>query len=198
MKHELSGEIWSPIMDFDGYEVSNFGRVRSCERVITICRASCTYRRKQGATILKPQIDKDGYLSVVLYKNDRNQGVHKRVSRLVATAFIPNPNNYSEVNHIDLNRRNNHSTNLEWCNNQYNVTYKDAPMRSGLARRNNKKQSRPVIQYTSTNNFVNCYPSMMEAKRQTGINVSHICQCCIGNIPSAGGYMWRYAKENEI
>ena len=98
---DLPDEVWK---DFNGYHVSNFGRVKSFKR------------GKQ--MILKPMVDKKGYLSVALYKD----GVRKYfyVHRLVARAFIPNPENKREVNHIDGHPLNNHVSNLEWCTQSEN------------------------------------------------------------------------------
>ena len=186
MKH-----IWKAIEGFEDYQVSNTGLVKSIERKIIVNRSSCIYERVQKETILTPYIDKDGYKTVLLY-NKEKKGKHFRVSRLVAKSFIPNPFGLLEVNHKDLDRKNDNSTNLEWCSQRYNINYMNAPIRSGLKRRNNETQSKAVVQYTKDGQFVREYPSMSEATRLTGINVSHICQTCIGNYKSAGGYVWKY------
>ena len=196
----MEQEIWKTIIGFDGYEVSNNGDVRSKKRLITIHRKSCTYTRTQPVTILTPYADKDGYLTVTLYDNKTHKGVHFRVSRLVASAFIPNPKNLPQVNHKDQNVKNNCVDNLEWCDAKYNTTYNFAHIKRGLKRRNNKQQSKPVIQTTKENVFINFYPSIIEAERQTKINKSHINQCCLNHHPyySAGGYKWRFATNEEI
>ena len=202
----MGKEIWKTIDDFNGYDVSNLGRVRSKERIITIHRKSRTYTRRQNEAILKPSVDKDGYFCVTLYDNKSHKGVHFRISRLVAKAFIPNPNNLPQVNHKDLNRENNFvfvnedgtvdydKSNLEWCDNVYNVNYMDAPKRSGMTRRNNVAQSKRICQLLKNGVFVREYPSLSEASRITGINVSHICQTCLGNYKSAGGFLWKYKE----
>lgn len=176
---------------YNGYQVSNNGFVKSVEREITVKRKSCLYKRKQIEKILKPYLDKDGYKTVRLYDNN-GETRNFRVSRLVAKAFISNPLCLPEVNHKDLDRTNDNVENLEWCSQKYNVNYKEAPLRSGLTRRNNKRQSKAIIQYTKNGIFVREYPSMSEATRLTGINVSHICQTCLGNYKSAGGFLWKY------
>ena len=107
-------EEWKPCKDYEGlYEVSNLGRVRSCDKQVH--GGGGKYYFKKGA-IKKQNIRKDGYVTVALYKD--NKGKHIRVHRLVAHAFIenPNPNEYKDVNHIDCDRSNNEATNLEWVN----------------------------------------------------------------------------------
>lgn len=108
-------EIWKPVVNCGGlYEVSNFGRVRSCTRSA----------RRQTGKILKP-IDRGlGYRNVCLYKSKTNRKLH-RVHRLVAQAFIPNPENKPYVNHIDNNPSNNRVSNLEWCTPKENYTHSE-------------------------------------------------------------------------
>lgn len=190
----MEQEIWKTVDGFEGYEVSNLGFVRSKKRIITIHRKPRAYTRRQNEIILTPNVDKDGYFGVTLYNNQSKKGVHFRISRLVAMAFIPNPNNLPLVNHKDLNRKNNVVNNLEWCDSVYNANYMDAPKRRGMARRNNDTQSKRVCQFLKDGSLVKEYPSMSEASRITGINVSHICQTCLGNYKSAGGFQWRYKE----
>lgn len=112
-------EIWKAITDFEGfYEVSNLGNVRSCQRIRKSKAESISV--VQGKT-LHPKFDKDGYKEVALCKDGKMY--FKRVHRLVASAFIPNPNNYPVINHIDENPSNNCVSNLEWCSISYNNKY---------------------------------------------------------------------------
>lgn len=105
----LPGEVWKDITDFEGfYQVSNLGRVRSIKEQIYKIRSF-------------PINKKLGYRQAGLCKNGLN--IHKLLHRVIASAFIPNPNNYSEVNHIDGDRANNDLTNLEWCTHQQNVQH---------------------------------------------------------------------------
>ena len=109
---ELPKQIWKDIPGYEGkYQVSNTGKVRSLN-----------YRGTGKTKILKPSTHhRDGYKRVVLYKNDKQY--YYLVHRLVAQAFIPNPNNYPVVNHKDENPANNAVWNLEWCTMDYNIDY---------------------------------------------------------------------------
>lgn len=97
-------EIWKDIPDFEGlYQVSTWGRIKG----------------QRG--ILKPYKNAKGYLKVGLFTDGKCH--KKRINRLVAMTFIPNPNNYPQLNHKDGNKENNSVTNLEWCNNKYNCEH---------------------------------------------------------------------------
>ena len=93
-------EIWKDIEGFENYQVSSWGRVRSDNGII------------------KPYRNGKGYLKVGLMKNGKSN--KKRVNRLVAMAFIENPNNYPFVDHIDGNKENNSITNLRWVTDKQN------------------------------------------------------------------------------
>lgn len=115
-------EIWKPCKDYEGlYEVSNLGRVRSCDKYVW---NGVGYYFKKGEIKTLTQ-RKDGYMSVSLYKN--NKGQHVKVHRLVGFAFIenPKPNEYQHINHIDCDRTNNRFDNLEWCNPLTNHIHSD-------------------------------------------------------------------------
>lgn len=119
-------EIWLPIQNYEGlYEISSLGRIKRKSGEITV--SSCnqykefTYKIKTTEKILKPRKDKNGYLIAHLCKcgKHRNFSVH----RLVANAFIPNPNNYDQINHKNEDKRDNCVNNLEWCDAKYNCNY---------------------------------------------------------------------------
>lgn len=119
MKEKEEIEEWRPVKGYeDRYEISNFGRLKTLTRVVKEHRRS--YVRK--GKIMNKYSNKDGYYRVKLYNGDatfKNESVH----RLVLEAFIPNPNNYLEVNHIDGNPSNNYVENLEWCSKEQNVKH---------------------------------------------------------------------------
>lgn len=111
-------EIWKDIKGYEGlYQISNLGRIKSLERKI-IRQHSTTMLLKEK--ILKQQ-NMNGYKIVRLSKN--NTIKQYLVHRLVAVAFIKNPNNYKEINHKDEDKSNNKLDNLEWCSHNYNINY---------------------------------------------------------------------------
>ena len=105
-------EVWKDVVGYEGlYKVSNKGNVYSVERIDSI-------NRKRGGFTLKPRNTRKGYFSVNLCKNGKQKNT--LIHRIVAEAFIPNPNNFLEVNHLDENKTNNELSNLEWCDTSYN------------------------------------------------------------------------------
>lgn len=112
-------EEWRSIEGYEGlYEVSNTGQVRSLDRYVKTCYEA--YKLHKGK-ILSPAKDKNGYLKVHLCYNGKHNII--RVHRLVAQAFLPNPDNLPEVNHKDEDKTNNNVDNLEWCDRKYNNNY---------------------------------------------------------------------------
>lgn len=105
-------EVWKSF-GYEDYEVSNLGRVKSYK-----------YDKENGR-IMKPYRDTKGYLQIDLQLDGRKRQnrVHLAVHRIVAQAFIPNPDNLPQVNHKDENKENNSLDNLEWCTNEYNARY---------------------------------------------------------------------------
>lgn len=166
-------EVWKDINGYEGlYMVSNMGNVKSLN-----------YSRTGKERVLNTEVRKDGYLMVTLCKDGKTKGY--TVHRLVAKAFISNPNGYPVVNHKDCNPLNNRSDNLEWCTYSYNNTYNDRHLKAA------EKLSRPI--YCIELNKV--FPSIIEAFRQTGVDYRHLSDVCKGKRKSAGGYHWQYAEK---
>lgn len=169
----MDREEWRMIPDYEGlYMVSNKGRVKNC----------------RTGRILKPGKQTDGYLMVVLCKNGKC--TPQRVHRLVAMAFIPNPNNLPCVNHKDEDKTNNCVDNLEWCTVSYNNRYGTRLERCIDATRNNTL-SKGVAQYTLDMVMVAVYPSRREAARQTGFSSGNISRNCNGYKESVNGYIFK-------
>lgn len=134
------------------------------------------------------EITKNGYERITLWK--RGAGKHFSVHRLVAKAFIPNPNNYNEVNHIDGNKTNNNVSNLEWCNASQNMKH---------AYKNNliTPKTTKVAQYTKDFELVKIWGSIAEACKELKLNHANIVTVCgqKTNRKYAGGYIWRYVND---
>lgn len=112
-------EKWAEVKGYEGlYEVSNKGRVRSLDRLEQLKNG---VTRKRKGIVLKGRIDRYGYKYVGLSKNKKT--TFFKVHRLVAIAFVNNPNNYNIVNHKDEDKTNNCEENLEWCTVLYNANY---------------------------------------------------------------------------
>ena len=124
------------------------------------------------------------------------------VHRLVAMAFVPNPNNYNRINHKDENKSNNDYRNLEWCTDKYNANYGTRNARSKNNRDWKKigiEHSRKVFQYTIDGKFVKEYPSVAIAAEENNFDKSNIRYCCIGHTlhgkrHTAYGYKWAYEE----
>jgi hypothetical protein len=112
-------EFWKDVVGYEGiYQVSNFGNVKSLDRYITRSDGCVYFRRGK----LRPKLkNTDGYYHLKLCRNGGY--VTKRIHRLVAEAFIPNPRNLPEINHIDTDRTNNMVNNLEWCTRYENIQH---------------------------------------------------------------------------
>lgn len=176
-------EVWKDVQGYEGlYQVSNQGRVKSLDRME---KWKGSVRRRKGR-LMATREDKDGYFVVGL-RNGMGQ-ITKRVHRLVAEAFLPNPNSLPEVNHKDENKGNNHVDNLEWCNNKYNIHYG-----TGIERRSKQKRKK-VIQYDLDNKKINEFDSITEAANTIDKGTSRISACCKGIRKTAYGYIWRYAE----
>ena len=172
-------EIWRPIEGYDGrYEISNFGRVKSYAQ-----------DRKPGK-IKTGHPTYKGYRTILLY--DGNGGSKWcPIHRLVASAFLENPENLPQVNHIDENKSNNRADNLEWCDNDYNVNYGTRNERAALANRCCETTSLPVYSVDNSG-LVEYFASIGEAERQTGYNHSNIIRTLKGRTNHCGNRQWFY------
>ena len=176
-------EIWKPIEGYNGlYQVSNMGRVKSLERNVVKGKGGL-YKIEEK--ILKGSKDKDGYLCVNLSKDGKVK-THK-IHRLVAQAFLPNPNNLPQVNHRNENKTDNRVENLEYCDSKYN---------NNFGTRTEKTQ-KPILQFTKNGDFIKKWNSATQIQRELGFYNSHISNCCKGKYKSAYGYEWGYADDYE-
>lgn len=190
----INAEIWKYIPGWEGvYQISNMGRVKS-------------FKQTSNGKILSLVNRNGDYFSVVL------QGVGKkrqsaRVHRLVAEAFIPNPDNLPEVNHIDGNKQNNRVENLEWCSRSRNVIHSiemHPEQLLGMISYNKSIRPRCVAQISKKSGEVlEVFPTAIAAYNKTGICARNILQVA-NRTPfnkkgqfrkTAGGYIWRFESE---
>lgn len=167
-------EIFKDIEGFPNYLVSNLGTVISF--------------RFGKIKKLKQHQNLQGYRQVTLYDD---KGISKMfyVHRLVAKAFIQNPDNLPIVNHKDENPSNNCVDNLEWCTLSHNCRWNDVHIKRGLRHRNNN-QSKKVFQYTLDGEFVKEWPSCKEVERQLGFDNGKISACSNEKLMQSYGFMW--------
>lgn len=160
-------EEWKDIKGFEGkYYVDIYGNVYNNEKR------------------LKHHADKEGYRVITLYKNNKSYG--RKIHRLVAEAFIPNPENKAQVNHIDEDKTNNMVSNLEWVTAKENINHGTR----------NERVSKPVKVIDIANGEYNYYPSATECARQLGLNQGNIVSCLKGKRKTCGGYTFKYKEVN--
>ncbi|KKN79710.1 hypothetical protein LCGC14_0337320 [marine sediment metagenome] len=192
-------ETWKDIKGFEGlYQISDLGRVKSLTRKIV--------RRDGIALSIKERILKDhkdhydshGYLQVDLYKTGSRKTY--KVARLVALAFIPNPENKRTVNHKKGNRGDNRAKKLEWATQAENMQHSyDVLGRKGPCLGKfgvDSPLSKPVLQFSKTGKRVAEYAGVSEAQRETGISHGNISMVCLGQRNFAGGFIWEFKKAS--
>ena len=185
-------EIWKDIENYKGfYQISDCGRVKSLER--DVYRQNGTFHYHAGERILVPVLDKDGYQQVNLYKNGEIKKM--RVHRLVAEAFLPNPENEPYVNHKDEVKTNNVVENLEWCTASYNINFGTRTERSIQNRRSYKFGNNPSAKAVFCVELNKTFDCAIRVEEELGICGSSICNVCKGKQKTAGKLHWRYAND---
>ena len=179
-------EVWKTIADYPEYEVSNQGRIRSKDRVF-YDGLGRKYNKKGQLIKIEKQIGKrDGYTQLMVGIWSGKKMHRLIVARLVAKAFIPNPYNLPQVNHIDENSENNRVENLEWCSAGYNMNYRSSPKRRA------QSKSREVKVCDIFGNLIKVCNSAVEASIEFSVSRSSISQCCNGIKKSAKGYIFNF------
>lgn len=203
---DLENEIWKDVVGWEGrYSVSSKGRIKSLPR--TSFRIQGNIPVKGG--IVKPWISTTGYYTVCLSNREIKLKPKMRVHRLVALAFLENPEEKKYINHIDANKLNNNLENLEFCTHQENMQH---ARRLGLidTEKSTAKISKPVTQFYLNGDFKEDHRSIIDAQRTTGIVSTSIKRFIAGGrfekgingnkiwskCSHAGGFLWKYKEAN--
>lgn len=166
----IIGEHWEEIKEFPGYFVSDLGRVLN----------------KNKNKILTQTLSWDGYKTVGI--NGRPHKVH----RLVAKAFIPNPDNKPIVDHINCLRTDNRVSNLCWTTPSENNS--NPLSLHNYRKAHEKREIKPIDQYDLNGNFIASYDNAMEAERGSGVRNENILQCCKGIRKSMKGFLFKFKE----
>lgn len=193
-------EEWKDIEGYENlYQVSNLGRVKSLGNGKS---------NKSKLKIMKTNLNHKGYPMISLCKDGKSKGYS--VHRLVAQAFIPNPDNLPQINHKDEDKTNNRVENLEWCTNEYNHNYGTRIERVRQKQIGNPKMktclgkfgkdnptSKPIIQFTMDGELVRMWFAAKDAQREMGYNDKSISQCCNGNRHTHKGFKWEFYNTDR-
>lgn len=183
----MEQEIWKDIEDFVGsYQVSSLGRVKSVRRSVVYANGRVHIVEEK---ILSLRAGRKGYIYACLV--DANKKKHnKQVHRLVAKAFLANPDNLPQVNHINEIHSDNRVDNLEWCTSEYNLNYGN---RNKIA---SDSRGKDVLQLTLNGKFVCRHTGTRNAARALGLNPkcgANIASCAHHKRKVAYGYNWEWA-----
>lgn len=181
---------WKDIIGYENeYQINQFGEIRTLK----------DSPKLKKYNVLKPQINKrNGYVYQMLYKNGKEKLL--RVHRLVAMAFLPNPNNLPQVNHKDGNKQNNSVDNLEWCEQSYNMKHafktgleKPSEKQKAAVRKTNEKKRKRVVR--TMGDEKNEYESATVAARKNNVGISTICRYCNKKRMPKDGASWQYIED---
>ena len=165
-------EVWKKIDNYNEYEISNLGNVRSL--------------KNDKVKLLKQFKCKSGYMQVILCSKSIKKVY--LVHRLVAQAFIKNKYGYKEINHKDENKLNNCVDNLEWCTRAYNMNYGD------IKKKQSECKKIKVAKYTINGKLIKIYKSIKEASSENNLKSTNIVKCCKHkeHYNTCGNYKWEY------
>lgn len=156
-----------PLEDLKNYKITKDGKIYSIEKQI----------------YLKQLFNKDGYVYYII------KGKQRLAHRLVAITFIPNPNNYKEINHKNEIKNDNRMENLEWCSRQYNATYNNCHLR------HSEWERKPICQYDLEGNFIKEWSYAKEIEDSGIAKGNLVKQCCRNKLCQTSGFVWRFKGD---
>lgn len=186
-------EIWKDVVGYEGiYMVSNLGRIKALARFMK--NATILPR------ILTPVLNKGGYTKF-MFRDKNKKWKNILIHRVVAMAFIPNPENKKTVNHIDSVRNNNKVSNLEWATQSENMKHafkfghkkRSVEQMAYMAKWFKENKSVKVSQFDKEGNFIATYNQQIEAARILGLDATTICKCVRGVKKTCGGFIFKRA-----
>lgn len=180
--------VWRPYPKYPFIEANQYGQVRTKDRYV---RGTNGSKRLIKGRVLKQQLGRDGYMYVGITVNYKS--VRLSVHRVVATCFLPNPDNLPEVNHKDNNRTNNVVSNLEWCSRQYNETYK-----KNFGTSQAEVSGTPVIAVNLKTGEIFYFETQCEAERQLRVGVGNIWSVLNGFLNKTCGYWFCYVNAHTV
>ena len=190
----LEGEEWRDVVGWNRYAVSSLGRVAAYSAPYKCGSRIC----KREPQILHPILNNK---TPHYYKVRLSDGNGKRrlllVHRLVADAFLPNPDRLPFVNHKDENPNNNCIENLEWCTQKYNCNYGTHNVRMAKTLSETAYQRRSVVQLSLNGEYIMAFPSIKDAADKLGIERASISICCRKPNRTGKGYRWMYLSDYE-
>lgn len=202
----MEKEIWKHIKGYEGsYMVSNLGNIKSLDRIIEVNTKNGSYKRHIKGTMIKTRVNNKGYVMVDLKMNGNK--VTKLLNRIVAETFVENPNHLPQVDHVDGNKENNKSSNLEWVSQSENIRRahnkglnkisEESKIKlsndvKGIAPKDRMKE---VIQMDLSDNEIARFESLIAASKAVGIDRASIRDAITGRrgAKTAKGFKWKFA-----